>query len=61
MIGLLTRLAAVPPLIDIVVALYSTKIVTVGKNGEAPNDVSVILGLIFLLLVGPDRFLSMPG
>jgi putative oxidoreductase len=58
LIGLLTRLSAVPLLIDIVVALYSTKIVTFAKNGfwstlhEARTDVSMILGLIFLLLVG---------
>ncbi len=56
--GLFTRLAAVPLLIDICVALYSTKIVTLAKNGlwptlhEARTDVSMLLGLIFLLLVG---------
>ena len=58
LIGFLTRLATVPLLIDIVVALYSTKIVTFAKNGfwgtlhEARTDVSMLLGLIFLLLVG---------
>jgi putative oxidoreductase len=58
LIGLLTRLAAVPLLIDIWIALYSTKIVTLAKNGfwstlhEARTDVSMLLGLIFLLLVG---------
>lgn len=58
LIGLLTRLAAVPLLIDILVALYSTKIATFSKNGfwgtlhEARTDVSMLLGLIFLLLVG---------
>jgi len=56
--GLLTRLMTVPLLIDIAVALYSTKIVTFAKNGfwgtlhEARTDVSMLLGLIFLLLVG---------
>jgi putative oxidoreductase len=56
--GLMMRLASVPLLIDICVALYSTKIVTLGKNGlwstlhEARVDVSMLLGLIFLLLVG---------
>jgi uncharacterized membrane protein YphA (DoxX/SURF4 family) len=56
--GLFTRLACVPLLIDICVALYSTKIVTFLKNGfwgtlhEARTDVSMLLGLIFLLLVG---------
>src|SRR5712692_7906948 len=45
-------------LIDIAVALYSTKIVIFAKNGfwgtlhEARTDVSMLLGLIFLLLVG---------
>jgi putative oxidoreductase len=58
LIGLVSRLAAIPLLIDICVALYSTKIVTFGKNGlwgtlhEARTDVSMLLGLIFLLLVG---------
>jgi putative oxidoreductase len=58
LIGLLTRIAAVPLLIDIAVALYSTKVVTFAKNGfwgtlhEARTDMSMLLGLIFLLLVG---------
>lgn len=58
LIGFLTRLATVPLLIDICVALYSTKIVTFAKNGfwgtlhEARTDVSMLLGLAFLLLVG---------
>jgi len=58
LIGLVTRLATVPLLIDICVALYSTKIVTFAKNGfwgtmhEARTDVSMLLGLFFLLLVG---------
>jgi len=58
LVGLLTRLVAIPLLIDICVALYSTKIVTLAKNGiwstlhEARTDVSMLLGLIFLLLMG---------
>jgi putative oxidoreductase len=58
LIGLVTRLATVPLLIDICVALYSTKIVTFAKNGfwgtlhEARTDVSMLLGLVFLLVVG---------
>jgi Predicted membrane protein len=58
LLGLMTRLAAIPLLIDICVALYSTKIVALAKNGfwgtlhEARTDVSMLLGLIFLLLVG---------
>src|SRR5207245_6119786 len=52
LIGLITRLASVPLLIDICVALYTTKIVTLAKNGlwatlhEARTDVSMLLGLI---------------
>ena len=58
LVGFFTRLASVPLLIDICVALYSTKIVTFAKNGlwstlhEARTDVSMLLGLVFLLLVG---------
>jgi putative oxidoreductase len=57
LIGLVTRLATVPLFIDIAVAIYSTKIVTFAKNGfwgtlhQARTDVSMLLGLIFLLLV----------
>ncbi len=62
LVGLLTRLAAIPLVIDICVALYSTKIVTLAKSGlwstlhEARTDVSMLLGLIFLLLVGGGAF-----
>src|SRR5467141_2362590 len=58
LIGLVTRLATVPLLVDIAVAIYSTKIVTFAKNGfwvtlhESRTDLSMLLGLIFLLLVG---------
>jgi len=58
LIGLITRLASIPLLIDICVALYSTKIVMFPKNGlwstlhEARTDVSMLLGLVFLLIVG---------
>jgi len=58
LIGLFTRLAAVPLIINISVAIYSTKIVAYAKFGfwgtlhEARVDVSMLLGLIFLLLVG---------
>ena len=58
LLGLVTRLATVLLLIDILVALYSTKIVTFAKNGfwgtlhEARTDMSMLLGSIFLLMVG---------
>ncbi len=60
--GLFTRLASVPLLIDICVALYSTKIVTLMKNGfwgtlhEARTDASMLLGLVFLLIHQSVRF-----
>jgi putative oxidoreductase len=58
LVGLLTRFAVIPLLGVIVVALYSTKIVVFAKFGfwgtlhEARTDVSMLLGLIFLVLVG---------
>jgi uncharacterized membrane protein YphA (DoxX/SURF4 family) len=58
LLGLATRLAAVPLLAVILVALYSTKIVVFAKLGfwgtmhEARTDVSMLLALLFLLLVG---------
>lgn len=62
LLGLFTRLATVPLLIDILVALTSTKIALLGKNGiwatlhEARTDVSMLLGLIFLLIAGGGAF-----
>lgn len=57
-IGLLTRLASIPLLIDILVAIATTKIpmlLTVGfwaTMHEARTDFCILLGLIFLLIVG---------
>ncbi len=62
LVGLLTRLAAIPLLITILVALYTTKIAAFSKNGfwgtlhEARTDVSMLLGLIFLLIVGAGSY-----
>jgi len=69
--GLLTRLAAIPLLIDISVAIISTKVpillqhnlgpfhlAQLGRYGfwsmlsEARTDFSMLLGLLFLLIVG---------
>ena len=56
--GLFTRFAAIPLLCVITVALYSTKIVTFARFGfwgtlhEARTDVSMLLGLFFLAVVG---------
>src|SRR5437660_11489664 len=50
LVGLITRLASIPLLIDICVAFYSTKIVTLAKNGllstlhEVRSDGSKLLG-----------------
>jgi len=71
LLGLLTRLAAVPLLIDMVVALSSTKLPILLGRGvfgfappslaeygfwsmahEARTDVAMLLGALFLLIVG---------
>ena len=70
-VGLYTRLAAIPLLIDISVAILSTKVPIAMGHGywrfslpqlkhygllsmlhEARTDISMVLGLIFLLIVG---------
>ncbi len=56
--GLLTRLATVPLLIDIAVAIVSTKLPMLSAKGfwpmlhEARTDFSMLFGLLFLALVG---------
>ncbi|MBI4657783.1 MAG: DoxX family protein [Verrucomicrobia bacterium] len=56
--GLLTRLAAVPLLTIMAVAIYSTKIPILWKSGfwkmahEARTDFSMVMGALFLLVVG---------
>jgi len=58
LIGLLTRLASIPLLIDISVAILKTKVPMLSKSGlwatmhEARTDYSMFLGLLFLLAVG---------
>ncbi|HZY62709.1 MAG TPA: DoxX family protein [Edaphobacter sp.] len=62
LIGLFTRLAAVPLLIDILVALATTKVPLLLKSGvwsalhEARTDVSMLLGLVFLIIVGGGAY-----
>ncbi len=57
-LGFVTRLAAVPLLINILVAIATTKIPMLLKSGfwaaahEARTDYCMLLGLIVLLLVG---------
>jgi uncharacterized membrane protein YphA (DoxX/SURF4 family) len=61
-IGLLTRLAAIPLLIDISVAIATTKIPMLSKSGfwaamhEARTDYCMVLGLLFLIAVGGGGF-----
>jgi putative oxidoreductase len=60
--GLLTRLAAIPLIIDMLVAIASTKIPILLERGfwamahEARTDWSMLLGSIFLLVVGGGRW-----
>lgn len=57
-IGLLTRLAAIPLLGVISVAIWTTKIPMLAKQGfwamahEARTDFCMVLGLVFLLIAG---------
>lgn len=57
-LGLLTRLAVIPLLIDISVAILTTKIPMLAKSGfwsmahEARTDFCMLLGLLFLLIIG---------
>jgi uncharacterized membrane protein YphA (DoxX/SURF4 family) len=58
LIGLLTRFASIALIIDISVAILSTKLPIFLKQGwwpaeaEARTDYSMLMGLIFLLIVG---------
>jgi uncharacterized membrane protein YphA (DoxX/SURF4 family) len=58
MMGLMTRLGAIPMIINMIVAITSTKIPLLLQEGfwkaahEARLDFSMLLGCIFLLLVG---------
>lgn len=61
-VGFLTRLATTPLIIDISVAIATTKIPMLSKTGfwatahEARTDYCMLLGLVFLLLVGGGPF-----
>ncbi len=60
--GLVTRLAAVPLVIDISVAIATTKVPLLLHRGfwamahEARTDFAMLLGLIFLLIAGPGSW-----
>lgn len=57
-VGLLTRIASIPLVIDMIVAMASTKLPILAKSGfwpmahEARTDVSMLLCSAFLILVG---------
>lgn len=61
-VGLLTRLATIPLIIDISVAIITTKIPMLFAAGfwsmahEARTDYCMLLGLVFLILVGSGPF-----
>ncbi|WP_083418335.1 DoxX family protein [Pseudofrankia sp. BMG5.36] len=66
--GLLTRLACIPLLVDISLAIILTKLRELQAGGflgvsgfwgmahDARTDWSMLLGLVFLLIVGPGRW-----
>ena len=62
LLGLLTRLAAVPLIIDMLVAIATTKIPILLKSGfwamahEARTDYAMLLGCLFFLVVGAGRW-----
>lgn len=59
--GIVTRLATIPLLIDIGVAIWTTKVPMLAKQGfwamshEARTDYCMLFGLLFLLIVGAGR------
>ncbi len=61
-LGLVTRLATIPLLIDMAVAFASTKVPMLIQKGfwaaahEARVDVSMVLGLVFLVIVGSGHW-----
>jgi putative oxidoreductase len=61
-LGLLTRLAAIPLIIDMLVAIATTKIPLLLKSGiwalahEARTDYTMLLACLFFLIVGAIRW-----
>jgi len=64
LIGLFTRLASIPMIVNMIVAISSTKIPILLNDGfwkmahEARTDWSMLLGSIFLLIVAAGKFFS---
>lgn len=58
LLGLLTRLATIPLIVNMIVAIYSTKIPILLKEGfwkmahETRTDFCMLFGSLFLLIVG---------
>jgi len=67
LLGLLTRIAAIPLLIVMCGAIYSTKIPIHLKSGfwkmahEARTDFSMPMGSLFLVIVGARRVVNRPS
>ena len=61
-LGLMARLAAVALIIDMVVAIATTKLPMIPKSGfwpmahEARTDWAMLMGCLFLLIVGAGRW-----
>jgi len=61
-IGILTRLAVIPTLTIMIVALATTKFPLLAESGfwklahESRTDFSMLVGLLFLLIVGAGRW-----
>lgn len=62
LMGLLTRAAAIPLIIDMLVAIATTKVPLLDQKGfwtmahESRTDFSMLLGSVFLLIVGAGRY-----
>jgi putative oxidoreductase len=62
LLGLFTRLAAIPLIVDMLVAIATTKLPILRKSGfwtmahEARTDWAMLLGSVSLLLSGGDRW-----
>jgi uncharacterized membrane protein YphA (DoxX/SURF4 family) len=62
LVGLFTRLAAIPLLVDITVAILATKLPILLTKGfwpmeaEARTDYAMLMGLLFLMFAGAGRW-----
>ena len=62
LVGLLTRLAVIPTIVIMLVAIYTTQLPVLEKEGiwfmanRIRTDYSMLLGSLFLLIVGAGRW-----